>query len=210
LALGLALPGLLRTAWGTGHNNNHFALVLPYSSTVPDVRPLYYAMYAFTAATANASVLLGCNVTSTNELVKVWAVEVRWLCVPGWAAIWSQFKALSPPPRCLSQGPDGGQLVVIIHKDHNATSAADVAVLPAARSHAISTSAPPGVGRLARLVASDGGVNARYGVSFGGLTWDGSTDGKPRGTPAFEPVPFARGAWRFQLPPATAAVLFLP
>ena len=48
---------------------------ISYKGDTPDVRPLYYAMLAFSEATANNSIVVNTTVTSTNELIKAWAVR---------------------------------------------------------------------------------------------------------------------------------------
>lgn len=111
------------------------------NSNVPDVRPLYYGMWAFTVATAHHATLQGWTINhSTNTMVKTW-------------------------PTLDSRGT---WRVVILHKDANATAAASVTVRP-----------PPAVSvasnaTLVRLAPASGGVHAKYGITFGGLTFDGS------------------------------------
>lgn len=140
----------------------------------PDVRPLYYAMWAFATATANGAALLNVTTASSNALIRAYAAA----------------------------DADGAALrVVLIHKDANATSPAAVTVRGAGGR--------AGAGSLVRLAPAAGGIFAKSGLAFGGLTFDGSTDGRPRGTPTSEPVPFAGGAWSFALPPASIAILTL-
>ena len=60
-------------------------------------------------------------------------------------------------------------------------------------------------------VAAAGGIYARTGISFGGLTFDGSDDGVPRGTPTNETItPGAEGTYCFDIEPASVAILTLP
>ncbi len=158
-----------------------------------DVRPLYYGMLAFTAATAHDSVIHNTTVTSsTNTFVKVWA----------------------------ARDGVGTWRLTAIHKDPNATAPAAVTVtLPAAAADADADAAVAGAGRLrsraptgtlVRLLPGAEGVFATHGVSWGGLTFDGSPDGRPRGTPASEPVPpNADGTYTFSVAPGTAAVVTL-
>ena len=138
---------------------------------VPDVRPLFYGLWAFTDASQHYANVMKATVTSSNPLVKAWAtLDAR-----------------------------GTWRVVVVHKDSNATSAAGVTVQP-----------PAGVtgatGALRRL-ASAGGIFATSDLSFGGLTFDGSTTGKPSGTPVSEKVVPQSGAYAFSVPPASIAVL---
>lgn len=149
------------------------------SSTVPDVRPLYYAMLAFTQATAGGGFVTASSVSASNDLVKAWTV-------------------LAP----ASSG--GARRVIVIHKDPGAAAAARVTVRPGA----MGASAGAVLTRL--VVAAGGNVSSTHGVSLGGLTWDGSTDGAPLGTPISEPVPFTSGAWSFSVPPGSAAILAIP
>lgn len=65
---------------------------------IADVRPLYYAMWLFSEATANHARILSVPVTTTNDAIVVWAVV----------------------------GPDGRKRVTIIHKDPWATLDAKV------------------------------------------------------------------------------------
>jgi hypothetical protein len=60
---------------------------------------------------------------------------------------------------------------------------------------------------LVRLHAAS--LDASTGLSLGGTTWDGSSDGKPIGALVEEPVSRAGDGWRFQLPPYDAVVLTL-
>ena len=93
-------------------------------------------------------------------------------------------------------------VVVVVHKDLAAAAAADVSVLPAAGAAA----APP-TATLLRLLAAGNNATARFGVSFAGQTFDGSTDGLPLGERVAESVPLVGGRYAFSLPPRSAAIL---
>ena len=68
----------------------------------PDVRPLFYGMWAFTQATAGNSSVLEAEVAASNSLIKLWATA--------------------------EGGSSGVFRVLAIHKDYNATAAAAVRV----------------------------------------------------------------------------------
>ncbi len=150
------------------------------STDVPDVRPLYYGMWAFTRATRGGGVLMNVSITTSNELIKAHAIHNEY------AGHWT---------------------VVLIHKDVNATTSASVTLsLPAAAT--ATAAAPPPSGTLTRLAPSSGSPYAKDGIAFGGLTFDGSMDGKPQGTPVSETVaPNADGSYSFELHP-TSVVIF--
>ena len=52
-------------------------------------------------------------------------------------------------------------------------------------------------------------VDAKSGLTLGGQTWDGSTDGTPQGTATTEPVTFEAGSATIALPPLDAVVVTL-
>jgi hypothetical protein len=149
------------------------------SQDIPQVNPLYYGMWAFTAATAKHATVLGKTVKSTNELIKVWPTRDN-------TGVWR---------------------VTAVHKDVNATQGAQVTVfLPPGMGAEEGAAAP--TASLVRLVASSGSPWASTGLVFGGLTFDGSTDGKPVGKPISEPVsPNSDGSYTFALPPTSVAIL---
>lgn len=96
--------------------------------------------------------------------------------------------------------------VVIIHKDYNATGPAAVTVaLPAGVTL-------NGSAQLARLAPQNRDVTSRYGLDYSGLTFDGSTDGRPVGTFAPESVaPSADGSsYSFSVNPTSIVLLTLP
>ncbi len=64
-----------------------------------------------------------------------------------------------------------------------------------------------GTGTLLRLVAPS--FEAKTGISWGGMTFDGSQDGKPLGTPHTESVAPNNGGYEVQLPASSAALLIL-
>ncbi|MBO0689956.1 MAG: hypothetical protein J2P40_10345 [Candidatus Dormibacteraeota bacterium] len=64
-----------------------------------------------------------------------------------------------------------------------------------------------GPARVARLQAPS--LDARTGVSLGGATFDGSGDGRPRGTAGGERVDQAGGTYRLRLPAASGALVTL-
>jgi len=94
--------------------------------------------------------------------------------------------------------PSGTWSITVVHKDVRAAAAAHVSVaLPKGVS---------GQGVLVRLLAS--GPFAREGVTFRGLTWDGTTSGKPSGVAKEDKVDKgAGGRYEFDLPPGSVAVL---
>lgn len=141
------------------------------ASSVPDVRPLYYAIWAVATAVAGDARLMNASVVSSNPGVRAWALRAA----------------------------GGTWRVVLLHKDSNATAPASVVVRPAAACGSTAS--------VTRLTAGGGGITAKYGISFGGQTFDGSADGTPQGTHVAESVPSVGGAWSFALPPGSGAVL---
>ena len=125
----LALVGAAQWNWhggpGAAYAPVSFART-PGAPGPPDVRPLFYGMWAFATATANGSSILEAAVSSSNPLIKAWALR-------------------SP----------SGYSVLCIHKDPAAAGSARVAVtmppgIPAreallARLVAPSVTAPYGV-----------------------------------------------------------------
>lgn len=150
------------------------------TADVPTVNPLYYGIWAFTVATQKDSVVYNASITSTtNPYVKVWSTQDA-------SGIWR---------------------VTVIHKDVNATSPAQVTIAPPASSPA-AAAVQFGAASLVRLAPSSGSVFSTNGLSFGGLTFDGTTTGKPSGTPVSEPVPEnGRGGYTFNVQP-TSVVIF--
>lgn len=83
-----------------GGPSGYYAAVAFNSSdpgTPPDVRPLYYAMRLFAEATANGGQVLETDYVSSNQQIRVWAVEAG-----------------------------SSTTFVVVHKDPNATAAASV------------------------------------------------------------------------------------
>lgn len=163
--------------WHGGPHNVYSPINVVPPSLVPIVKPLFYGIWAMTVASANHSRLMACSVTSSNPLVKVWALA--------------------------EQTGTRATRVVIIHKDANATGPAAVSITPAAgQPRGRGTDIAPA--RLVRLTAPR--VTDSHGVTFGGLSFDGTEDGVPAGAPDVEPVPFSDGVYSFSVPPGTAAI----
>lgn len=137
----------------------------------PDVRPLYYGMWAFAAATANNSRIVRTEVLSTtNPALVTWATQDA-------HKIWR---------------------VSILYKDENATAPASIAIFPqTAFTHCFAT--------LYTLQAPS--MAAQSGLSFAGLTFDGSADGTPSGNMTTQTVQLVRGRFDFQVPPISANIL---
>jgi hypothetical protein len=92
-----------------------------------------------------------------------------------------------------SVGADGKTRVAILNLD-------------TAAGGTVAVQAPPASGAtLIRLHAP--AVDAKSGITLGGQTWDGSTDGAPQGTAAAEPVTIDQGSAVIALPPLDAVVL---
>jgi len=183
-----AAVGLSRWNFHGGSSGTGAAGIAPYSpigyedfgADAPVVRPLFYALWAFAAATRGRAAVLDAAVVaappSAGGYVVAWALE-------------------APGPR--------GTRVVVVHKFGGATAPCAVDVVPRSRLAGHAT--------LVRLVVAAGGVGALDGVSFGGLTFDGSQGGVPRGVPVSESIaPGPDGVFTFSLDPASAAILTLP
>jgi len=84
--------------------------------------------------------------------------------------------------------------VVAINKDLNASGNAEIKL-----------SSPRSAGSLVRLTASS--ASATTGVTLGGQTFDGTTDGRPIGKSTSTNVEPKNGIYTFSLPPASAALL---
>jgi len=96
----------------------------------------------------------------------------------------------------------GTTSVVVIHKDLKSTGPASVSVKPTTR---LNSSA-----QLYVLQSRDG-VNATYGISFAGQTFDGSTDGSPVGQQISTKItPDAAGTYQFKVDVLSIALLVLP
>jgi len=150
---------------------------IDYSSvdeSVPEVRPLYYAMWVFTEAIKNDAKILQINVNSSNPFVKVWAVE----------------------------NIKGTVTIVAIHKDLAASQSAKVTITPSMKL--------TGAASLS-VLKSKTNVNAQNGISYAGLTFDGSLDGRPLGIRNSTPIqPSSNGDFQFELQPTTVVVIELP
>lgn len=93
----------------------------------------------------------------------------------------------------------GGWSVTAIHKDISSQGAAGGVV-------SVTLPLGSGVGTLTRLLAPH--PLAKEGLTFGGLTWDGTKDGKPTGTPKVEKVTQgADGVYTFAVPQGSVAIL---
>ena len=149
----------------------------PYDFDEAAVRPLFYGMWAFNNFMCNSSRLMNTNVTTTNEMVKIWA----------------------------AQSATGAMNVLVIHKDMNATENATVTILPPAgmrlRNEVV----------VVRLLPGADGVYSSSGISLGGLTFDGTGNGVPVGTPVNETVAAnADGGWTVTVQPLTLVQIALP
>lgn len=92
-----------------------------------------------------------------------------------------------------SVGPDGKTRLALLSLD-------------AATGGTVTLQAPSASGAtLTRLHAP--AVDAKSGLTLGGQTWDGLTDGAPRGTATAEPVIFDQGSATIALPPLDAVVV---
>lgn len=156
----------------------------PSAPSAPLVRPLYYGMLLAAEATANAARFLDAAVTTTD---------------PTNLAV-----------HALLDGSTGSTRLVIIHKDLAQAAATPMPVtvqLPA--QHRLQA-APP-VATLVRLHAPSSGVFATSGISYAGLSFDGSPDGLPVTPRSYEPVSAQPGGiYAFQIWPLTAVVLEVP
>ena len=89
----------------------------------------------------------------------------------------------------------GHARIVVINKDQHASGDA-----------VISVSDGSGPGTLERLTAPS--LDAKTGIALGGLSVpDGTTDGRLTGTPVSETVTPRGHSYRFNVPPASAALL---
>jgi hypothetical protein len=180
MLLNAAQMGVEQFNFHGGPTPHYTAIAYPHlpSSAVPSVRPLYYGIFAMSFLAANGTAsVVSADVQTTNPLIKAW---------------------------CLRSTPGGGGgtaqewSVVIIHKDYNATEEALVSISPPSPTIG-------GPATLWRLSAPN--ISAPFGISFAGLTWDGTVDGKPSGTPDPQQIDSAGGVWSFSVPPASAAIL---
>ena len=96
-----------------------------------------------------------------------------------------------------------GDKVVVIHKDVNATTPATVTVTPAIIDN----------NRMVKLAMmnSTRGYNSSFGISLGGQTFDGSTDGNPIGDIKWSYIsPDSKGNYVFTIQPVTMAYMVIP
>lgn len=151
------------------------------SDDVPSVRPLYYGMWAFTAATRRYARVLNASLAFNPP------------AAAGYVSAWVVTDAA------------GETRVTIIHKDGNASAPATVTVVPPNPLTGAAT-----LVRLVAAPGS-GGIHASHNITFRGQTFDGSTDGLPLGPQVSENVPAnAAGQYVFAVPPAGVALLILP
>jgi hypothetical protein len=92
---------------------------------------------------------------------------------------------------------NGKYRVTVIHKDIDSTTTAHVKI------SSIATSS--WAGKVRRYIPSNGFFSSN-GLSFGGLTFDGSTDGTPSGTPSSETINPVNGFFEFDISPGTIAL----
>ena len=154
------------------------------STNAPSVRPLFYGLLAFAAATGSAggsaSVLAAATVASSNEYIRCWSV---------WDAAANATR------------------VVVLHKDPAARGSAAVTVSTRGSGALLSAR-----GSLVRLLGGAKGMLAQWqdGITWQGQTYSGSADGAPVGQRVEEAVQAdAGGDFVFALPAASAAVLTL-
>jgi hypothetical protein len=100
----------------------------------------------------------------------------------------------------------GTQRVMVIHKDMFATAPANVH-LQLSDGVTLRQAAT-----LVRLTPGSAGVNATSGLTFGGLTFDGTADGIPTGTRVTEAVPADSDGHGYQLTvdPVSIVIVTLP
>lgn len=168
-----------------GSQGNPYAAIMYPDTTndTPRVLPLYYGLWAFSAATANHSVLHKVQLTTTNPFVKAYAVR--------------------------ADDGNGAWRVVLLHKDPSSTSPASATVTIVPPSGVTLT----GAATLSRLAPGPRGINATAddAITWQGQTLFGSPDGSPQGPVSTESVPQGSdGSYVVTLPRASAAVLTLP
>ena len=151
-------------------------------SEKPLVRPVFYGMAFFVAATKafNSSAATLTPVTKTgasanDAKVKLWAVERA------------------------GEGGTPTRTVVALHKNLNGTAPATVRVPVPADAR------PAAAARLGRLEAP--AFDAASGLTLLGQTWDGSADGTPAGRRSLEAVAAEQGVFQFEVRPGCAAFL---
>jgi hypothetical protein len=151
-------------------------------TSIPDVRPLYYACWLFTEASANASRVLALNLTSSVENVVAWAVV------------------------------DAANTlrIVVIHKNLTASSPLNVIIqIPPQliNGHDGIISEAPAAQLL--ILHSTQNVTSRYGIVYAGQTYDHSLDGKPVGKRESIAVQPMDGAYSFVMDPLSIAMLVI-
>jgi hypothetical protein len=172
--------------------------------------PLYYGLWAFATATANSSIILAADVKSTNPFIKAWHVR----------------------------DSNGFERVVVLHKDpaNNAVppTTADVTIVPSTSNKARTglwvsstvNSLPTHFvcvflrafrvwqmpASIVSLSPGPQGLASKAGLSFGGLTFDGSQNGVPVGqwTPKEVAWNSAANGYTLTLAQGSAVIVSLP
>lgn len=176
-------------SYGVSRWNFHGCPNGPYCAIVyaditvddPKVMPLFYGIWAFTTATANASVIHDATVKSNNPFIKAWHVIDK----------------------------NSAERVVLLHKDPSKNAvpptSADVTIIP---------SSPPKKSPASAVFLTPGadGLASHDGLTFGGLTFDNTSNGVPVGTwsPVVVPYDASVGGYKLTLTQGTAAILSLP
>lgn len=160
-------------------NIQHSATSYPLIYTLDSVNPLYYGLYFFHLAVPDNSKLLPVSV-QTPSYLKVWA----------------------------TQAPDGSIRVALINKD--ITFSGDVQIsLPgrgSAQSLVMKTSNTGGYsGSL--MYADNTTEVGTTGITIGGQTWDGSTDGTIQGTATVTSIAPSNGVYTVSVQPTSAVLL---
>ena len=99
--------------------------------------------------------------------------------------------------------PGGDLSIAILHKDLTAPSDEDAIV----RVDVNEVIREAGVGQVYRLTAAS--PFATSGVSWMGLSWDGTKDGHPSGTPVKEEVSASGGVYSVRVKPISATLLVI-
>jgi hypothetical protein len=89
----------------------------------------------------------------------------------------------------------------VLHKDLSATQNADISV-----DVTSSLKSPYPTGILIRLT---GIATETFGVSFGGFTYDNTTNGMPKGSFTYEKITAQNGIYNFQVSPISAVLLVI-
>ena len=141
------------------------------------VRPLFYGMWVFTHAIANNSRLVNATVVTSTE---------------------KRIKAHATLNR-------NRVVVVLLHKGNESFDACDVTVTllqpsdgPSYRGRYV---------KIRRLLTKGGAINATSGLTYDGMTFDGTMDGYPTGSSANEVTTVSeRSSFRVSVAPASVVV----